>query len=187
MTKVSESKSTAKNKSKKVDRVSEKTKSKRKSVKKSDKQADLLREIKTLKQEKETLQDRLLRMLAEMDNIKKRMEKERVQWQEAANAALLQAILPVVDDLERSLKISCKGDDFRQGIEMILQKLTKTLKEKGLSPMESVGKPFDVDMHDALLQMEKEGVEPGIVIEEHEKGYIFHGRVIRHAKVLVSK
>lgn len=189
MTQSSDSKSKSKRKPNKVGKSSTKikTKPKKESAKKPAKQADLLKQIESLKAEKEALQDRTLRMLAETDNMKKRLDKERVQWQEAANADLLLAILPIVDDLERSLKIECTGDEFRQGIEMIVQKLTKALKEKGVAPMDSVGKPFDVNMHDALLQMEKEDMEPGIVIEEHEKGYLLHGRVLRHAKVLVSK
>jgi len=187
MTKASESKSTVKSKSEKDKASSVKIKAKRKTAKKTEKQADFIKQIKSLEQEKEALQDRLLRMLAETDNMKKRLEKERVQLQNTANMDLLLAILPVLDDLERSLKIECNGDEFRQGIEIIVQKLTKTLREKGLTPMDALGKSFDVDMHDALLQLEKKGVESGKVIEEHEKGYLFHGRIIRHAKVIVSK
>lgn len=185
MTKASES--AIKNKSGKVRASTEKAKSKKTTVKKTDKQSRLAKQVKELKQDKEALKDQLLRTLAEMDNMKKRMEKERVQWQDTASAELFLAILPMVDDLERSLKIESTGEEFRKGIEMICQKLNKALADKGVEPMESVGKPFDVDMHDALMQMEKEGVEPGMVIEEHGKGYLLNGRVIRHAKVLVSK
>jgi molecular chaperone GrpE len=77
--------------------------------------------------------------------------------------------------------------DLRKGIELISNKLMTVLSGYGLKPMESVGKPFDVDQHDALLQMDKEGVEPGTVIEEHECGYLLNEKVLRHAKVIVSK
>ncbi len=145
------------------------------------------KKIEALKQENETLRNQLLRTLAEMDNMRKRLEKERIQWQDAANADLLLAILPVVDDLERSLKTDQNDASFREGISLIVQKLNKTLADKGVSPMDAQGQPFDVDQHDALMQLEKEDVESGTVIEEYEKGYLLHGRVLRHAKVLVSK
>lgn len=144
-------------------------------------------QIADLKKEKEALQDRLLRTLAEMDNMKKRFEKERIQLQDTANADLLLKILPVIDDFERSLKTDHSGENIRQGIEMIHQKFSKTLSDLGLTTMETVGKPFDVELHDALMSMKKKGVPPGMVIEEHEKGYLLNGRVLRHAKVLVSK
>jgi molecular chaperone GrpE len=150
-------------------------------------QTVLKKQIDQLKREKEDLHDQLLRTLAEMDNMKKRVEKEKALWQEAANANFLLSVLPVVDDIERSLKIEKTGKEFRQGIEMIFQKLNKILSDYGVKVMESVGMPFDVEMHDALMQIEKKGVEPGMVIDEHEKGYFLNGRVLRHAKVLVSK
>jgi len=150
-------------------------------------QTELKKQIDELKKEKEGLHDKLLRTLAEMENMKKRLEKEKMMWQDAANANLLRSILPVIDDMERSLKTEKTGKEFRKGIEMIFQKLNKILSDQGVKMMESVGTPFDVEMHDALMQIEKEGVEPGMVIDEHEKGYFLHGRVLRHAKVLVSK
>jgi molecular chaperone GrpE len=72
-------------------------------------------------------------------------------------------------------------------VELIYQKLTAILRNRGLVPMESVGMAFDVERHDALLQVEKEGVPSGIVLEEHEKGYLLNRNVLRHAKVVVSK
>ena len=96
----------------------------------------------------------------------------------------------MVDDLERSLKIShdkTKIEDFHRGIELIYQKLESLLENLGVTPMESVGSPFNVEEHDALMQAEKDGVEPGIVLEEHEKGYYINNMVLRHAKVIVSK
>ena len=150
-------------------------------------QTELKKQIDQLRQEREDLRDQFLRTLAEMDNMKKRLEKEKAMWQDAANANLLLSILPVVDDMERSLKIEKTGKEFRQGIEMIFQKLNKILSDHGVKVMESVGKPFDVEMHDALMQIEKKGVDPGMVIDEHEKGYFLNGHVLRHAKVLVSK
>jgi molecular chaperone GrpE len=145
--------------------------------------------LKKAEEEIKTLQDRLLRSFAELDNVRKRTEKEKSQLIQSANADLIKGILPILDDLERSLKLSFNDDasGFRNGIELIYQKLFSILKNQGLTPMETVGQPFDVDKHDALLQDEREGVAPGMVIEEYERGYFLNGQVLRHAKVAVSK
>ena len=133
--------------------------------------------------------DLYLRLAAEADNVKKRLIRETAQSVLFANAELIKTILPVIDDLERSLKYSndTSPDEFRTGVELIHKKILSILSGAGLEALDAVGKPFDVDEHDALLQVEKEGVGPGVVLEEHEKGYRFHGKVIRHAKVVVSK
>lgn len=135
------------------------------------------------------LKDRLLRIAAEFDNTKKRTEREIAQIILTANKRLILELLPVVDDLERSLKISGSQDpeSFRQGVELIYQKLTGVLQTNGVAPMESVGQPFDVEKHDALLQVDQPDMPSGVVVQEHEKGYCLHDAVLRHAKVVVSK
>jgi molecular chaperone GrpE len=146
--------------------------------------------LKEAETEIETLKDQLLRTAAELDNFRKRTQREISQIIQNANERLIRDILSVIDDLERSLKIpKKKGEDkeFRKGIELIYQKLMTVLCNYGLESMESLNRPFDVERHDALLQIEKEGIPPGIVIEEHEKGYLLNGNVLRHARVLVSK
>jgi molecular chaperone GrpE len=145
--------------------------------------------VRQLEEENRDLKDRWLRAAAEADNIRKRAEKDRTQSIQSANADILRAVLPIGDDLERSLKSSAETDAeaFRAGVEMIAQKLNGLLKARGVTPMETVGLPFDVDQHDALLHTEREGVPPGMVLEEYEKGYRLNGQVLRHAKVVVSK
>jgi molecular chaperone GrpE len=141
-------------------------------------------------QECAELKDRLLRTAAELDNYRRRTERERIDIVKSANATLLRELLPVIDDFERSLKICDEeigSTDFRRGIELIYQKLLEKLKAQGLTAMHSEGEPFDVDKHDALLEQKKKGVKPGLVIDEHEKGYYLNGRILRHAKVIVSK
>lgn len=152
--------------------------------------ARLTKQLKAAQAENEVLKEQLLRTAAELDNIKKRTEKEIASIIQNANKELILSMLPVIDDLERSLKIShdkTKIEDLHRGIELIYQKLETLLNNQGVVPMESVGKPFNVDEHDALMQMEKESVDSGIVIEEHEKGYYINDRILRHAKVVVSK
>jgi molecular chaperone GrpE len=145
--------------------------------------------LKSAEEEIKALQERLLRTAAELDNFRKRAEKEKIQLILNANADLLKSVLPILDDLERSLKASSENDvsGFRNGIELIYQKLFSILKNQGMAPMETVGQRFDVEKHDALLLVEKEGTEPGIVVEEYERGYLLNGQVLRHAKVTVSK
>lgn len=154
------------------------------------------KELKRLKEalekskaEVSDLNEKYLRSVAELDNLRKRTEREAQQVIRTANKQLLLDLLPAVDDLNRSLKTSAdtKPEDLRIGINMISKKLSGILKAAGVEAMDSAGKPFDVDQHDALMQMEREGVEAGIVIEVHEEGYFLNGDVLRHAKVVVSK
>ncbi len=98
-------------------------------------------------------------------------------------------MLPIVDDLARSLKSAKARTEFEpllRGIELIYTKCLKLLEQHGVKEVESVGKPFDVNYHEALLQMPKEGIAPHTIIEEVEKGYMLNDRVIRHAKVIVA-
>lgn len=146
--------------------------------------------IEAISAERDDFQDRYLRSVAELDNIRKRHSRERSQWMASANEKVLIDLLPVVDDIERALKIPNDpehAESFRHGAEMIAQKLSAMLKRYGVEPMVSVGEAFDVDRHDAMMQVEAEGVDPDMVVEEHERGYLIGERVLRHAKVLVSK
>jgi molecular chaperone GrpE len=98
-------------------------------------------------------------------------------------------LLPVLDDMVRSLRAAKEGTDsvaFIRGVELIYAKLLKTLENQGLAAFESVGMPFDVGFHDALLQVPRDDVPPHTVVEEIERGYRFNDRVLRHARVIVS-
>lgn len=136
----------------------------------------------------EYYKDLFLRKAAEFDNFKRRSEIETGSIIRFANEDLLAAILPVIDDLERSLKNSNDQKDtaLYKGIELIRQKMLKVLESHGVRPFETVGREFDVHFHDALLQVPKEGVPPHSIIEEVEHGYMFHDKVLRHAKVIVA-
>jgi molecular chaperone GrpE len=131
----------------------------------------------------------LLRKAAEFDNFKRRIESEATNIVRFATESLIDDLLPVLDDFERSLKHSKESkesDALIKGVELIYQKLVKVLEGRGVKTFETVGKEFSVDFHDALMQMPRKGLPPHIVIEEVEKGYILNDRVIRHAKVVVS-
>ncbi|HTY38162.1 MAG TPA: nucleotide exchange factor GrpE [Bacteroidota bacterium] len=131
----------------------------------------------------------LLRKVAEFDNYKKRVENDSAATLKYAKTDIIQSLLPVIDDFERSLKLSKdrrETEAFAKGVDMIYQKLVKFLELQGVKEIESLGKEFDVHYHDALLQVPRGDVPPHVVIEVVEKGYSIEDRVIRHAKVIVS-
>lgn len=133
--------------------------------------------------------DLLLRKVAEFENIRKRSESEAASLVKYTKLDVIQSLLPVIDDFERSLKLSKdrrESEAFTKGVELIYQKLMKFLETQGVKEIESLGKEFDVQYHDALLQVPRNDVPPHVVIEVVEKGYSLDDRVLRHAKVVVS-
>ena len=136
-----------------------------------------------------TARDQLLRKAAEFENYKKRTEGEFQRIIENASEQLILNLLPILDDFDRLLKSSkdqASVEAIRDGCALIAANLNKVLALRGLRPFESVGKPFDVHYHDALLQMPRNDVPPNTVIEEVARGYQLNDKVIRHAKVVVS-
>jgi molecular chaperone GrpE len=137
----------------------------------------------------EKYKDLLLRKAAEFENYKRRSENESAAIIRFANEDLISAILPIVDDFERSLKHGQESKDFDalyRGIELIYQKMTKALESQGVKALETMGKEFSVEFHDALMQLPRTDVAPHTVIEELEKGYTLRDKVVRHAKVIVA-
>jgi molecular chaperone GrpE len=146
-------------------------------------------EIEELQKQLDQTKDLLLRKAADFDNYKRRVENDMMSIIRRANEDLLIAFLPIVDDMERSLKAANATTDaetIRKGIDLIYQKMTKILDAVGVKPLETVGKPFSVEFHDALLQIARADLPPQTVVEEVEKGYVLNEKVIRHAKVIVS-
>jgi molecular chaperone GrpE len=146
-------------------------------------------EVENLRKEVEEYKDKLLRKVAEFENYKKRLEADFSNAVKYANEKLFLEILPIVDDLERSLasgKEKPDFDSFYQGVKMIYSKLMKVLESHGVKPFESVGKPFDFYYHEALLRIPRDDVPPDTVIDEVERGYMYYDKVLRHAKVIVS-
>lgn len=151
--------------------------------------SDLAAKLAEAEKQADTYKDLLYRKAAEFENFKKRAENEIASVVKFANESLIGDLLPVLDDFERSLKAAKTSKEFEslyRGIELIYQKLLKNIEKRGVKSFETVGKEFNVDFHDALLQVPKEDVAPHTVLEEIEKGYTLHDKVIRHAKVIVS-
>ncbi|HTO93346.1 MAG TPA: nucleotide exchange factor GrpE [Bacteroidota bacterium] len=145
------------------------------------------REIEAARAAAQSARDQLLRKAAEFENYKRRTEAEYANTVRSANESLITALLPIVEDFLRSLSAAPPGDNpFTKGVELIYQKLMAVLESRGLKPFEAVGKPFNVDEHDALLQVPRADVPPGTVVEEIAPGYRLNDRVIRHARVIVA-
>jgi len=144
----------------------------------------------------ETQRDRHLRLAAEFENYRKRSERDFQSRVQMSLADFYVELLPIVDDLERSLsslrnsdpeKKSADAESIQNGLDLILQNFRKVLEARGIKPMETIGTPFDPNKHDALTQIDADGQQSHIVLEEHVKGYMLHDRVLRPAKVIISK
>ena len=150
---------------------------------------DRLKEAETKAQED---YDRLLRVTAEFENYKKRMDREMNEFRKFANDSLVKDILPTVDNLQRALESSA-GDNkdvveaMRAGVEMTLKGLLETLEKYAVLPIESVGKPFDPNFHHAVMQEESREHGENMVSQELQKGYLMNDRLLRPAMVVVSK
>jgi molecular chaperone GrpE len=134
--------------------------------------------------------DRLLRLAADFENYKKRAAREKEDWTKFANEDLIKAILPFIDNLERAVNHAEKVADtgvMIEGVRLTVQQLLKTLGKFGVSLIESVGKPFDPAMHEAMFVVETDKHEPNQVVEELQKGYLLYDRLLRPATVSVSK
>ena len=150
------------------------------------------REIKIAELETQVkeLQDKVLRKAAEFENYKRRTENDQFNLLNYAAESFIVKLLPIVDDFERSMRHIDDIDgnnSVKDGIKLVYEKLQKLLNEQGVKKMDTKGKPFNVDFHDALMQQKNDSVPPHTILEEIEPGYLYRDKVIRHAKVIVSE
>lgn len=134
--------------------------------------------------------DRLLRVQADFDNYKKRLEKEKIEFIKFANEGIIAEILKILDDFERAVEAGRIKHDFDilyKGIGMIHKDLRDFLREEGIKEIEAKGKPFNPHEHEAMMQEETDAHPEDYIIEELQKGYTLNGRVIRPSKVKVAK
>jgi len=137
-------------------------------------------------EEKNDLLDRLLRRQAEFDNFRRRADRERADVLEYAHTESVRAILPILDDFERALKMESVDKEYARGMELIYQRLSDALKKLGLEPITSKGQKFDPNLHHAVDTVETREVEDHTILEEFQRGYNFRGRLLRPAMVKVA-
>lgn len=137
----------------------------------------------------EESQQRYLRAQADFDNYRRRTLKEREELAAYASMKLVEQLLPIVDNFERATAAASQGGDLEalaKGVDMIFRQLSQTLEQEGLKPIQAVGEPFNPEFHQAIMQVESEEHEEGIVVEEVQKGYMLKDKVLRPAMVKVS-
>jgi molecular chaperone GrpE len=132
------------------------------------------------------LQDRFLRAQAEFQNLRKRVDKDRLEFSEYASMEAVRTLLPIIDDFERALETETADKKYVQGLELIRQRLFDALKKLGLEPMVVVGEPFDPHVHHAVEMVETEDAPDHTVLAEFQRGYNFKGRLLRPAMVKVA-
>ncbi|PAK55547.1 nucleotide exchange factor GrpE [Paenibacillus sp. 7541] len=146
-------------------------------------------EIERLQNELSETQQRALRAQADFDNFRRRTQKEKEELAKYASSKLIQELLPVIDNFERALQASGDNPEFEsfsKGVNMIFRQMEQILAAEGLTAMNSVGQPFNPEFHQAIMQVESDEHEEGIVVEEVQKGYMLKDKVLRPAMVKVS-
>jgi molecular chaperone GrpE len=144
-------------------------------------------EIERLRAEASEMRDLAQRKQAEFENYRKRMERERLDLSRYAEADVVKEVLPVLDNLERALRAEGSEGQLRDGVVIIHKQLQEILSRLGLSEVESLGKPFDPHIHEAVSQVESSDRADGTVLEVFQKGYLFKDRLLRPAMVSVAR
>ena len=137
-------------------------------------------------QQIEDLTDRLKRSMAEFDNYRKRTEKEKSSMYIIGAKDIVEKMLPIVDNFERGLAQAPENDPFAEGMKMIYKQMMTAFDEMGVKSIETVGKEFDPNLHNAVMHVEDESVGENIVVEEFQKGYTYKDFVVRHSMVKVA-
>jgi molecular chaperone GrpE len=146
-------------------------------------------DIEELKRQLEERQDRLMRALAETDNVRRRAQRDREDYVKYATEALLRDIIPVIDNLDRALnaaRAAGESGTVVSGVELIQRELLRVLEKAGLSRYSAVGERFDPTRHEAIARVASAGSAPDTVVHETAAGYLLNGRVLRPAMVAVA-
>lgn len=142
-----------------------------------------------LEKQAEEYNQRYLRAQADFDNFRRRTMKEKEELAQYASMKLITQLLPVIDNFDRAMAAASTTGDYEslaKGVEMIFRQLEQTLIQEGLKPMNVVGEPFNPEFHQAIMQVQSDEHEEGIIVEEVQKGYILKDKVLRPAMVKVS-
>lgn len=152
----------------------------------SDEIIELKKQIDSQKIEFAETEDRLKRVAAEFDNYKKRNSKERETMHSSLVADIVSNFLPVLDNLEKAAETNTEDESYKQGIELVLKQFKDVLTANGVKEIESVGKMFDPELHEAVSSVIDANLGEKEIKEEYRKGYIIGGRVVRHSMVIVA-
>ena len=143
-------------------------------------------ELQKKQEELEELTDRYKRVMAEFENYKKRSSKERENLYGSILGDVVEAVLPVLDNLENASKVETKDENYKQGVELVLKQFKDVLKSKGVEEIEAIGTTFDPELHEAVSSVQDESKESQEIVQEYRKGYKFGNKVIRHSMVVVA-
>jgi len=157
---------------------------------------ELTEKVETLQTERDELNEKVLRKAAEFENFRRRMDREKKRRHEAGMIEVIEPILEVLDDFERSLEAAEDLEDsqdpasayesLKGGVEMVFRKFRDTLETLGVEPIEAEGRPFDESVHEAMMRQPSDEAEPGTVLQEIRTGYRMDDRVIRYSRVVVA-
>jgi molecular chaperone GrpE len=145
-------------------------------------------ELEQAQQEAKDLRDEMLRMRAETDNLRKRLQKEKQDSVQFANERLIKQLIPIFENLDRALKApDTNVESLKEGVKLTSDQAHALFKKENVEPIKAVGEPFDPSVHEVLSQMESNDHDENTVIEEYSKGYLMNGRVLLPSKVVTSK
>ena len=157
---------------------------------------ELTEKVEALEEERDELNDRVLRKAAEFENYRRRMDREKRRRHESGMLEVIEPVLEVLDDFERSIEAAEELQDsqdaekayesLKGGVEMVFRKFRDTLENLGVEPIEAEGQPFDEELHEAMMRQPAEEAEPGTVLQEIRTGYRMDDRIIRHSRVVVA-
>lgn len=167
--------------------------SKKEEIQDNEEKKDALKDLQTLKEtienQKSALEekeDRYKRIMAEFENYKKRNSKEKDMLYNSLLSDIVAAFLPVIDNLEKAISTKTEDENLRQGIELVVKQINDIFTKFGVETIETVGKPFDPEVHEAVSSVQDDSLGEKIVKEEFRKGYKIGAKVIRHAMVVVA-
>jgi len=155
-----------------------------------DEEKDVFAELEEARQKLQESEEKVLRLAAEFENTKKRLQRERETSLKYAEENVLKELLPGIDNIDRAMEQgqdSNSMESLLEGIELTRKGLSATLEKFGVKAIESIGEPFDPNIHEAVAMEETEEMEPNRVLKEFQKGYLYKDRLLRAAKVIVSK
>ena len=154
---------------------------------KENNEAEVFEEEKDkIKDELDEMNDRYKRLLAEFENYKKRTQKDKEGLKDLLVSDIMTSILPVIDNLEKAVKVQTEDKAYQDGVKMVLKQLQDVLLYNGVKEIETVGKKFDPELHEAVSHVKDDKHEENVIIEEFRKGYIIGTKVIRHSMVIVA-